>query len=83
MTHKIVAVGESPWLSVSQAATILGVREITFRRTLERNSRLQSDGTITANVDGVKARKFQRQWRVVLDRNWLEPTKRQTTGTNG
>lgn len=75
-----VATGAATWLSVSEAAAILGVKEITLRRTLERNSRRRPDGSTTASVDGVQARKFQRQWRVSLDRTWLEPGTASRTG---
>ena len=80
MTNKIRTTGTSSWMSTCEAAAILGVREITLRRTLERNARRRPDGTITATVDGVQARKFQRQWRISLDHIWLEPRTRSSTG---
>jgi len=70
-------------MSVSEASAILGIRQITLRRTLERHSRRRPDGSITALVDGIHARKFQRQWRVALDSNWLEPVARNSTENNG
>jgi len=83
MTIKVVSSERIPWMSVAEASATLGVREVTLRRTLERHARRRPDGSVTASVDGVHARKFQRQWRVALDRTWLEHAARQTTGTNG
>ena len=68
------------WLGTDEAAAILGVRELTLRRSLERNARRLPDGSIAAKVDGVSARKFGRRWRVVLDALWLEPTQRTRAG---
>jgi hypothetical protein len=83
MTIKVASIEKTPWMSVADAAAILGMREITLRRTLERHSRRRPDGSVTAFVDGIQARKFQRQWRVALDWNWLEPVARRMTGNNG
>jgi hypothetical protein len=79
MANKTGIAGASLWMSTCEAAAILGVREITLRRTLERHSCKRSDGTITATVDGLKARKFSRQWRISLDQVWLEPGARSDT----
>jgi hypothetical protein len=64
------------WLGTVEAAAILGVRELTLRRSLERNARRLTDGSIVAKIDGVVARRFGRRWRVMLDALWLEPTER-------
>jgi hypothetical protein len=63
------------WMSVDAAAEILGVPVITFRRALERSARRRPDGGVEAHVDGVRARKFGRLWRVLLDQSWLEPKR--------
>ena len=62
------------WRGVDSAAALLGIPPRTLRRALDRNSRRQVDGSITAQVDGVTARKFGRLWRVWLDRGWLKPS---------
>ena len=64
-----------PWLSVREAAAILGIPVITLRRAIERNAR-QAGGHVQASLDGVDARKFGRRWRVALDRGWLDPGRR-------
>jgi hypothetical protein len=61
------------WHSIADAAAILGVPVITLRRAIERNARRAKDGTITAEADGIYARKFQCRWRVALDPVWLNP----------
>lgn len=61
------------WMSVDAAAAILGVPVITLRRAIERNARRAADGSVEARVDGIRARKFGRLWRVALDRAWTEP----------
>jgi hypothetical protein len=61
------------WMSVEDAAGILGIHPITLRRTIERHARLQSDGSVTSSMDGIRARKLQRRWRVALDGAWLPP----------
>jgi hypothetical protein len=63
------------WMSVDAAAEILGVPVITFRRNLERSARRRADGGVEAHVDGARARKFGRRWRVMLDPDWLEPRR--------
>ena len=67
-----------PWLSIDQAAAILGVSVVTLRRAVERNARRASDRCTTSAIDGVRARKFGRRWRVALDTQWLEPLRATT-----
>ncbi|MCC7540537.1 MAG: hypothetical protein IT379_30250 [Deltaproteobacteria bacterium] len=61
------------WVSVAEAAAVLGVPVITLRRSFERNARRQPDGGIAAELDGVRAKKFGRQWRVWLSPSWTDP----------
>ena len=61
------------WMSVADAAELLGTPVITLRRTLERNLRKHADGSIDVRLDGLLARKFGRQWRVWLAACWTEP----------
>jgi hypothetical protein len=67
---------KASWLSIDEAAAILGLRVITLRRAVERNARRGPDGCVTSAADGVQARKFGRRWRVALDSQWLEPLTR-------
>ncbi|MFO0590527.1 MAG: hypothetical protein U0441_23495 [Polyangiaceae bacterium] len=60
------------WMSVEEAASILGVPTVTFRRAIERNARKRADGGTDAKVDGVTARKWGRLWRVLLDPDWMK-----------
>jgi hypothetical protein len=62
----------SCWMSVDEAAAILGVPTVTFRRAIERNARKRPDGGIDAKIDGVTARKWGRLWRVLLDADWMK-----------
>jgi len=63
------------WLSVDQAAAILGVPALALRRALQRSARRCPDGSTHAHIDGVHARRFGRRWRVWLDSAWTEPEK--------
>ena len=58
------------WLRVEEAAQILGVAVITFRRAIDRPARRDGAGRIFSEFDGVRARKLGRQWRVLLDPCW-------------
>jgi hypothetical protein len=64
------------WMSVEQAALMLGVPSVTLRRTLERNAHRGADGGVVVQVDGVHARKLGRTWRVWLDEGWRTPMGR-------
>ena len=61
------------WMTVEQAAAFLRVPVVTLRRSLERNARKEGEGSVTARVDGITARKLGRLWRVWLDSGWLQP----------
>jgi len=61
------------WMSVDQAAAILGIPVLTLRRAIERNVVRAIGGGMQAQVDGIRARKFGRLWRVWLDPGWTEP----------
>lgn len=58
------------WMSVREAATVLGYGVVSLRRLLDRHSRRASDGGVEADVDGVRARKLGRNWRVLLGERW-------------
>lgn len=59
------------WLSISDAASILGVDDVNLRRSCERNARRAPDGMVESFFDGIRARKLGRLWRVLLGDRWL------------
>jgi hypothetical protein len=61
------------WVGVEEAAAFLGVPAVTLRRSLERTARRSNDGAVTAQVDGITARKLGRLWRLWLDAGWINP----------
>jgi hypothetical protein len=62
------------WMSIEDAASILGISIISLRRTIERHARKTADGSVEARVDGIAARKCGgRLWRVHLDSAWTRP----------
>jgi hypothetical protein len=63
----------SPWVSVDVAAHTLGMSSEALRKKLDRRSRPGPDGVVEADIDGVRARKFGRLWRVRFAARWLEP----------
>ena len=63
-----------PWASVEHAAAFLDVPPVTLRRMLERHARRGEDGRVMATVDGITARKLGRAWRVLLDKDWRNPS---------
>lgn len=58
------------WLAVRDAAELLSVTPAALRRTIERNAKRLRSGHVEANIDGVRARKFGRLWRVRLCDGW-------------
>lgn len=58
------------WLAVREAAELLSVTPAALRRRIERNAKRSRSGQVEANIDGVRARKFGRLWRVRLDDGW-------------
>jgi hypothetical protein len=58
------------WISVRDAAVVLGFATISLRRLIERNARRAPDGSVEALVDGVRAKKLGRTWRVQLGERW-------------
>ncbi len=62
------------WASVEHAAAFLDVPPVTLRRMLERHARRGEDGAVVATVNGIKARKLGRAWRLLLDEGWRNPS---------
>lgn len=58
------------WMSVRQAASVLGFAVVSLRRTIERHARRAPDGGIEASFDGIRAKKLGRTWRVLLGERW-------------
>ena len=58
------------WLTVRDAADRLSMRPDALRRALERRARPADDGGIEASIDGMRARKFARNWRIRVDGPW-------------
>jgi len=58
------------WLSVKTAAEYLDMSPDALRRTLERHAVRAPDGGVEANVDGIRARKFGRLWRIQFSSRW-------------
>lgn len=61
------------WLTVERAAAYLGMNAGALRKTLERRSTRGPDGVTEAIMDGVRARKFGRLWRVRFSEAWGSP----------
>jgi hypothetical protein len=66
------------WISIEASARILGVPTITLRRLIGRSARRAPDGSVEACVDGIRARKLGRHWRV-----WLHPSWTGSGGVTG
>jgi hypothetical protein len=61
------------WRSIEASAQILGVPTITLRRLIGRSAKRAPDGSMEACVDGIRARKLGRHWRVWLHASWTGP----------
>jgi hypothetical protein len=55
---------------VKAAAEYLDMSPDALRQTLERHAVRAPDGGVEANVDGVRARKFGRLWRIQFSSRW-------------
>jgi len=62
-----------PWLPLEHAAAHLSMTVAALRKALERRATRASDGATEANLDGVRARKFGRNWRVRFSNAWGLP----------
>jgi hypothetical protein len=58
------------WLTVSEAAKFLSLSEGALRKALERHATCAPDGGVEATLDGVRARKLGRRWRLHLEARW-------------
>jgi hypothetical protein len=66
------------WLSVEAAADVLGMTAAALRKSLERRAVRAPDGGVEAEIDGVRARKLGRNWRVLLSQAWTLPLASQS-----
>lgn len=65
------AVQAAPWVSVAVAADRLGLSPDALGKAFNRHARKAPDGGTEANLDGVRARKFGRLWRVQFSAAWV------------
>ncbi|MDI1484839.1 hypothetical protein [Polyangium sp. y55x31] len=65
--------GVGAWVPLDRAAAHLGMNVGALRKTLERRAMRAADGGTEASVDGVRARKFGRIWRVRFSEAWGVP----------
>jgi len=63
----------APWVTLEQAAAHLGMNAPALRKAFERRAVRATDGATEASVDGVRARKFGRTWRVRFSEAWGMP----------
>jgi hypothetical protein len=61
------------WVSLERAALHLGMTAAALRKSLERRAVRAADGATEATLDGVRARKFGRSWRVRFSEAWGSP----------
>jgi len=61
------------WVSLERAAGHLGMTAAALRKSLERRAVRAADGATEAALDGVRARKFGRSWRVRFSEAWGNP----------
>jgi hypothetical protein len=68
--------GGGEWMPLRDAATRIGVPEVTLRRRCERllRKRRAADPTALIKFDGLRARKFGQRWQVHLDHGWAAPS---------
>ncbi len=64
------------WLSLPAAAALLDMSPDALRRAVERHAIRAPDGGIEATIDGVRARKFGRRWRVCFSERWAPGPRR-------
>lgn len=64
---------QGAWLPLERAAAHLSMNVAALRKALERRATRASDGATEASLDGVRARKFGRIWRVRFSDAWGLP----------
>lgn len=60
------------WISLEVAANVLGITSDALRKSIDRRAKKVPDGGIEAHVDGLRARKFGRRWKVQRDGAWFD-----------
>jgi len=58
------------WLTVRDAAAVLAMSIDALHMALARRARKSVDGTVSAEWDGISARKIGRRWRIALSSRW-------------
>jgi len=64
---------QGAWLPLERAAAHLSMNAAALRKALERRAMRAADGATEASLDGVRARKFGRTWRVRFSDGWGLP----------
>ncbi len=72
------APGAAAWVSLAAAAAHLGTNPDALRRLFERRARRAADGVTEADIDGVRARRLGRLWRVRFSPAWLSGDARRS-----
>jgi hypothetical protein len=58
--------------TLAEAAARLAKKPDALRKQFGRHSRRAPDGGTEAIIDGVRARKYGKQWRVTFGERWTE-----------
>jgi hypothetical protein len=58
------------WMSIADAAAIVGYEAVSLRRAILRHAGPAGDGAREAAFDGIIARKLAGTWRVALSASW-------------
>jgi len=69
----VIPAAPARWISIQTAADLLGMTPGALRKVFERNARRAADGVTEADVNGVRARKLGRLWRVTMSAAWTDP----------
>ncbi len=66
---------QKTWISIARAAEILDETTETLRKKLQRAKRsVAADGVVEVSIDGIRARRLGRHWKVQLSAGWMEGT---------
>ena len=64
---------DARWMSVAEAADVLGFDPVSLRRALARCARRRDEDPAAEPFDGIVARKVGNTWRVWLAPAWRRP----------
>jgi hypothetical protein len=60
------------WYKLNDSAERLATSVDALRRQFERRAHKAPDGVTEAVIDGVRARKFGKQWKVTFGERWTD-----------